>query len=154
MSAHATYHYPLQTLQDLREAELVPARAALADVDQRIRSIDHDTACCQDGIQAAEQSLRAGQREGVLQIEQQRVVRLFLAGLRREMSALVATAASLQVERAQYVAHLQQARSALRMLELHRARLAGAHAISAARKAQGALDDGWLSRLRQRGGAA
>lgn len=154
MSAHTTYRYPLQTLQDLREAELVPARAALADVEQRIRRIDRDTACCQVSIQAAEQSLRAGQREGVLLIERQRVVRLFLAKLRREMSDLAATAASLQVERAQCVAHLQKARSALRMLELHRARLAGVHAISAARKAQSALDDGWLGRLRQRGGAA
>lgn len=148
----AAYRYPLQTLQNLREAELVPARAALADVEQRIRHVEHDTACCRDGIHGAEQALRASQAEGVLLPEQQRVARLYLSCLQREMNRLASSAALLQSERAQCVDHLGKAKSALRMLERHRARLAGAHALGTTRRQQRVLDDGWLNRLRQRGG--
>jgi len=150
----SAYRYPLQTLQDLREAELLPARAALAAVEQRIRHIEHETACCRASIGDTEQSLRRSQADGILDIERQRVTRLYLGSLQRDAGRLAACAASLQSERAQCMECLARARSALRMLELHRARLAGEHAISTARRQQSALDDGWLSRMRRRGGQA
>lgn len=146
----ASYRYPLQTLQNLREAELLPARAALADVEQRIRNIEHEVGCCRDSIESMEQTLRAGQAEGLLLIEPQCIARLYLGGLRREMHRLADSMALLQMERDQCVADLGKARSALRMLERHRARLAGVHATSVARRQQCVLDDGWLSRLRLR----
>ena len=150
----ATYRYPLQPLQDLREAELLPVRAALADVEQRIERNDHEMASCGASMEDTEQSLRSGQAAGVVLIEQQRVVRLYLNCQRREMSRLAECAALLQSERLQCMDDVAKARSALRMLELHRARLAGEHAISSTRRQQRALDDGWLSRLPRRSGPA
>ena len=150
----AAYRYPLQTLQDLRETELLPVRAALANVEQRIERIDHEMASCRASMEDAQHSLRSGQAAGVVPIEQQRVVRLYLTCQRRELSRLADCAALLQSERLQCMDKVAKARSALRMLELHRARLAREHGISSARRQQRALDDGWLSRLRRRGGPA
>ncbi len=150
----ATYRYPLQRLQDLREAELSAARAALAEVEQRIEFNVHEMACCQDSICDTEESLRAGQAKGVVLLELHRVARLYLAYLQRELTRLSASAALLQSEKEQCMDDLKSARSALRMLELHRARLASEHAINNARRQQRELDDGWLSRSRQRSGPA
>lgn len=150
----ASYRYPLQTLQNLREAELLPVRAALADVEQRIERNDDEMAGCQASMEDSVQSLRSGQAAGVVLIEQQRVVRLYLNCQRREMSRLADCASLLHSERLQCMDDVAKARSALRMLELHSARLAEAHAIGSTRQQQRAFDDGWLSRLRRRGGAA
>lgn len=150
----ATYRYPLQSLQDLREAELSASRAALAEVEQRIEFNEHEIGCCQDSISDTEESLRLGQAKGIVQLEQHRVARLYLDYLQREMSRLTGSAAALAREKEQCMDDLKNARSALRMLELHRARLASEHAINNARRQQSALDDGWVSRAQQRGGPA
>ena len=146
----ATYRYPLQSLQDLREAELSAARAALAEVEQRIEYNGHEIGCCQDSIHDTEESLRADQAKGVVLLEHHRVARLYLAYLQRELNRLSASAALLQSEKEQCMDDLNNARSALRMLELHRARLASEHAINNARRQQRQREDGWLSRCRQR----
>lgn len=150
----AAYRYPLQSLQDLREAELSATRAALAEVEQRIEYNDHEIGCCQDSIHDTEESLRVSQAKGVVQLEQHRVARLYLNYLRREMSRLTASAAALEQEKSLCMDDLKNAKSALRMLELHRARLASEHVISNARRQQRALDDGWAGRPQQRGGPA
>ena len=150
----ATYRYPLQSLQDLREAELSASRAALAEVEQRIEYNEHEIGCCQDSVQDTEESLRVGQAKGIVQLEQHRVARLYLDYLQREMNRLTANAAALAREKAQCMDDVKNARSALRMLELHRTRLASEHAINNARRQQRALDDSWVSRAQQCGGPA
>lgn len=148
----ATYRYPLQSLQDLREAELSAARACLAEVAQRIEYVEHEIGCCQDSIQDTEASLRAGQSRGVVELELHRVAGIYLAYLQREMRRLFGNAAALQKEKEQCMDDLRAARQALRMLELHRARLASEHAISFARRQQHEQDAVWLSHRQQRGG--
>lgn len=150
----ASYRYPLQSLQDLRDAELSAARATLAEVEQRIEYNEHEIACCHDSIQDTEESLRVGHARGLVLLEQHRVARLYLAYLQRELKRLMTSAAVLEKEKVQSLEDLKNARSALRMLELHRARLASEHAINNARRQQSALDESWLIRTPRRGGSA
>ena len=149
----ATYRYPLQTLQDLRGAALPALRIALADAERRILDNEHDMASYRHSIRDAEEALRVGMANGVLPVDQHRVARLYLDHLQRMLAQLAMDAIALQSDKEECMAALGQARSALRMLELHHARLAAEHAINEARCQQRELDDSWLGRVARRGGA-
>ena len=148
----AIYRYPLQTLEDLRMAALPALRAALAEAERRLLDNEHSMAGHQRSIRDAEEAMRAGMANGFLPVDQHRVARLYLDHLQGALAQLARDATALQSDKEECMAALARAKSALRMLELHHARLAAEHAISDARCQQRELDDGWLGRVARRGG--
>lgn len=144
------YRYPLQALQNLRGADVDLARTALSVVEREIAANEADIQACCAGMRQLEQDVRQARSGGRFDLERQRASHAYLSHLGQRLAMLQEARGEL-LQREQDALHrLQAARSALRILEKHHARLGDAHVLRAERSGQRETDDSWLARTTAR----
>ena len=141
-----TYRYPLQTLQNLRSTDVDTAQAALRLVERDISSNEEAIGACCASMRQLEQEVRAARSGGHFDLDQQRAAYSYLSHLRLRLATLQQARAELLQQEQQCLQQLNLARSALRTLEKHHARLGDAYLLDVARAGQREADDSWLSR--------
>lgn len=145
-----TYRYPLQALQNLRGTDVDAAQAALRLAEREISSNEEAISSCGASMRQLEQEVRATRSGGQFDLDQQRAAYSYLSHLRLRLTTLQQTRAELLEQEQQCQQHLSLARSALRTLEKHHARLGDAYLLDVARAGQREADEGWLSRAKAR----
>lgn len=141
-----TYRYPLQALQNLRGTDVDAAQAALRLVERDISSNEEAIGACCASMRQLEQEVRVARSGGHFDLDQQRAAYSYLSHLRLRLAALQQARAELLQQEQQCLQQLNLARSALRTLEKHHARLGDAYLLDVARAGQREADDSWLSR--------
>lgn len=144
------YRYPLQALQNLRGTDVEAARAALHLVEQEIVANQADIQGCCTSMRQLEQEVREARSSGRLDLDQQRASHFYLSHLRLRLATLQQARAELLQREHASLQQLNAARSSLRTIEKHHARLADAYLLEAARAGQREADDSWLARAEER----
>jgi flagellar biosynthesis chaperone FliJ len=144
------YRYPLQALENLRGADVDAARAALHLVAQEIVANESDIHACSASMRQLEQELREARSSGQFDLDQQRASYSYLSHLRLRLAMLQQARAELLQREQASLQQINAARSALRTLEKHHARLGDAYFLEAARAGQREADDNWLARAGER----
>jgi hypothetical protein len=142
------YRYPLQALQNLRGTEVDAARAALHMVEKKLVTNQSDSQTCSASMRQLEHEVRGARSSGQFDIDQQRASYFYLSHLRRRLATLQLARAELLQQEQQSLNQLIAARSVLRTMEKHHARLGDAHLLETVRAAQREADDSWLARAR------
>jgi flagellar biosynthesis chaperone FliJ len=139
------YRYPLQALQNLRGIDVDAAQVALRLVEQKIASNDEVIRACCARMRELEQEVRVARSGGKFDLDQQRAAYAYLSHLRLRLATLQQARAELLQQEQQCLQQLSLARSALRTLEKHHARLGDVYLLDVARAGQREADDSWLS---------
>lgn len=140
------YRYPLQSLQNLRSTDVDAARAALHMVEQEILANQGDILACSASMQKLEQEVRDARSGGQFDLDQQRASHSYLSHLRLRLATLQQSRAELLQREQAGLQQLNAARSSLRTMEKHHARLGDAFFLETARAGQREADDSWLTR--------
>jgi uncharacterized protein YjbI with pentapeptide repeats len=144
------YRYPLQALQNLRGTDVDAARAALHLVEQEIVANQADIHGCSASMRQLEQEVREARSSGQFDLDKQRASHFYLSHLRLRLATLQQARAELLQREHASLQQLNAARSSLRTIEKHHARLGDAYLLEAARAGQREADDSWLARAEER----